>query len=433
MLKKIYLLSLISLHLYTLAEFKNSYLDSENYYDYDIDDTNCKRLGFSLCDSGYSKGQLFDSSVTLEQDHQSSMDDVVLIDTLKFVSVYDLIKQNTSLMYQVAKPALPFSYEPFSLSIFPKDQPNVGEFDETFVLTIPNGRVCSGSGWVIVNNCFMTEFIWKRKQLGLLGLNTTKFENIKKVPGRVAVIAQRGASCYFHWVSEVLGRLAMLEMQGVAYDYVYVACDKPFMKESLILWGIDPAKIIDASLLDNHYIQADELILPSLVSKIKAGYTRFCSYVPEYILRYVQEKLVIGAQNKNISFDHKKRVFISRKDSKVRQMTNEDEVFALFEAKGFERYDLSSLSVQEQIMLFQNAEIVVGCHGAGITNILYCKPETLIIELFQARGSATYCYISQMLGLKYWGVKTMEFSEIKNGFFDTEVPLPIIEEVVSNL
>lgn len=424
MLKKI-VFPILYIYFCAFSGLVYSCVDYDNYYD------NCDCI--DLREDVGLKNTLFDSSVT-EQENISVDQDTVFVDSLRFVSVYDLIKQKSTLLYETCVKALPFEYEPFVLSSFPNEQPHEGMFHETFVLTIPNGKVCSGNGWVIIDQHFMNEFIWKRKQLGLLGLSTTKFENIKKVSGRVAVIAQRGASCYFHWISEVLGRLAMLEMQGVTYDHLYVACDKPFMKDSLLLWGIDAEKIIDASLPENHYIQADELILPSLVSRISAGYTRFCSYVPAYLLHYVRDKLVFGMQNLKTPFDgHCKRIFISRKDSKVRQMINEDEVFALFETKGFERYDLSSLSIMEQIMLFQNAEMVVGCHGAGLTNILYCNPHTLIIELFQARGSSTYCYISQMLGLRYWGVKTMEFSEIKNGFFDTEVPLSIIQEVVSCL
>lgn len=368
-------------------------------------------------------------------DHESLSCEEQMVDPKKvqFVSVYEFLKMHSEVKYTTVMPALPFNFDPYPLSVLPDQQPHQGSFNETFIVTIPHGRVCSKSGWVVVDNSFFTELIWKYPQLGLKDFTKTKFENVQKVTGRVVVLAQRGGYCYFHWITEVLGRLAMIEMSGIEYDYVYVPTYKPFMKDSLILWGVDPSKIIEAD--DINYIEADELIVPSLVSKIDLGYTKFASYVPPYIVQYVKDKLVRKAQEHNGACDVSKRVFITRKDAPnlLRQTTNEDEVFALFEAQGFKRYSLSELSILEQILLFQNAEIVVGCHGAGLTNILFCEPGTQIIELFQARGSATYWYISQMLGLRHTCVKTVDFDVVKNGFIDTEIPLSIIVDVIAHL
>jgi|GEM_PF-287944 len=380
-----------------------------------------------MYDSAHSEPSIADNAV-INMEHQA-----INPSKVNFVSVYDFIKTHPGVTYQTVVPALPFNFDPYPLSVLPEEQPYQGTFSETFMLTVPQGRVCSKSGWVVIDNCFLTELIWKYKQLGLKDFTKTKFENVQKVSGRVVVLAQRGGYCYFHWITEVLGRLAMVEMSGIEYDYIYVPTYKPFMKDSLILWGVDPSKIIEAD--ETNYIQADELIVPSLVSKIDEGYTKFASYVPPYVVEYVKEKLVRKAQEQNIASDFSKRVFITRKDAPnlLRQTTNEDEVFALFEAKGFKCYSLSNLSVLEQIMLFQNAEVVVGCHGAGLTNTIFCNQGTQVIEFFQARGSATYWYISQMLGLRHECVKTTDFDVVRNGFLDTEIPLSIVVDIVARL
>ena len=42
---------------------------------------------------------------------------------------------------------------------------------------------------------------------------------------------------------------------------------------------------------------------------------------------------------------------------------------------------LHDMKFSEQVDLFHNAECVVGLHGGGFGNIVFCKPKTKIIEL----------------------------------------------------
>lgn len=61
------------------------------------------------------------------------------------------------------------------------------------------------------------------------------------------------------------------------------------------------------------------------------------------------------------------------------------------------------MSLLEQIQLFANAEIVIGPHGAGMANILFCDPGTKVVELF-SRDMRNYCMlnIAEIVGLDYW-------------------------------
>ena len=49
--------------------------------------------------------------------------------------------------------------------------------------------------------------------------------------------------------------------------------------------------------------------------------------------------------------------------------------------KGFLIIKLSKLSFNEQIELFNKAKIIIGSHGAGLTNIIFSEPSTQIIEI----------------------------------------------------
>jgi hypothetical protein len=51
------------------------------------------------------------------------------------------------------------------------------------------------------------------------------------------------------------------------------------------------------------------------------------------------------------------------------------------QARGFELINLSALSLEEQITAFAAAEIVVGVHGAGLTNAVFSRPGLKLLEI----------------------------------------------------
>src|SRR6478736_5721811 len=63
-----------------------------------------------------------------------------------------------------------------------------------------------------------------------------------------------------------------------------------------------------------------------------------------------------------------KRLLIERKGP-TRKIENFDQVQQFLAHHGFETIVLEEMSIVEQILLFQNAEFVIGTHGAGLTNL----------------------------------------------------------------
>ena len=55
----------------------------------------------------------------------------------------------------------------------------------------------------------------------------------------------------------------------------------------------------------------------------------------------------------------------------------------ILERLNIEPVVLENLSAEEQINLFQNAELIVGVHGAGLVNLVFCSENTkaLIIDV----------------------------------------------------
>ncbi|MBI2345144.1 glycosyltransferase family 61 protein [Candidatus Dependentiae bacterium] len=331
------------------------------------------------------------------------------ISPFKITSLKTILKEHPEIIYQPVCDELPFKIAPFQIA---PSFPHKGTFEKLFILTIPNGLVRGMHGHVIIHDTFIEELIWG----GLINsfqipFNTQNIdpETVLKVPGKVAVISQLDSKNYCHWLLEILGRLAILEMNHIEYDWLYVSIEEqPFVKKIAELWGIDISKVISPH---DHYftIEAETLIVPSLVIHTDQGHRQFGNFYHPITTEYTKNKLLTIALEKNINSNQFcKKVFISRGDNiNARKILNENEIFDLFQALGFKRYELSNLSIEEQIILFNNAEIIIGEHGAGMTNLLFCKPNTKVIEIFHNFVPMDFWYIASFAKLNYTPINTL--------------------------
>ena len=52
---------------------------------------------------------------------------------------------------------------------------------------------------------------------------------------------------------------------------------------------------------------------------------------------------------------------------------------------------------------FANAEVIIAPHGSGLTNIAFCRPETIVVELVSPHYIRHYYWvISRLLGLHHY-------------------------------
>jgi Glycosyltransferase 61 len=97
-----------------------------------------------------------------------------------------------------------------------------------------------------------------------------------------------------------------------------------------------------------------------------------------------------------------RRLFFSRGGSKIRRLINEEVLFEIAKAHGFERFEARADNHAEQVQAFSDADIVVGVHGAGLGNLAFCKPGTKMLEIFPENFTkSTYLWVSRHVGLEY--------------------------------
>lgn len=102
--------------------------------------------------------------------------------------------------------------------------------------------------------------------------------------------------------------------------------------------------------------------------------------------------------------DSPRRIWISRRDSRLRLLTWEDELLACL--PGFVRVELAGLSPEEQIALTAGADVIAGPHGAGLSHVLFGRPGTRVVELFpHGHCQPIYARLASLAGLHYgWAV-----------------------------
>ena len=118
-----------------------------------------------------------------------------------------------------------------------------------------------------------------------------------------------------------------------------------------------------------------------------------------------------------------RRIYIDRRESGVRPLRTESELIAALAPMGFEPVRLEDLSLTDQIRLFRQAEAIVAPHGSALTNLGFCRPGCLVIELLMdAYVDWSYRHLSALMHLRYdcvLGRAQKPWPELSVGFHAT--------------
>ncbi len=216
----------------------------------------------------------------------------------------------------------------------------------------------------------------------LSGTTLSLYGNVENTAGNIG-----------HWMIDGLARLflALRHHDLESVDHVLVPKLKyGFQRESLLELGIPGHKIVEIDVLQ--CVRCERL----LVTTAPRGYSS--SNTPGWLIDGFRQSL-LPAKN---TIATGKRIYISRRDAGSRKFVNEEEIIACLEKFGFEAVEMSSYDFNGKVALFAQAEMIVGLTGAGLTNLMLCRSDATVLELFPA-SYVTYFYtsIACYLGMDY--------------------------------
>lgn len=343
------------------------------------------------------------------------------------ITVEQLLAENKACVYHKIR-----EEETMPLPLFPLDpdhQWKHAKFPENFVLEIPMGKVFGRHGVVITpDNKIIKEtgFEWTRPIEKHTVFEIESMPELTYVDLTVAVIAAQAPANYYHWMLEIVPRIKMLRDSKVRFDKLYVPYLRfNFQWESLGKLGFTEKDLIFG--YQDVYIQAARVVAPSLVNYK-------CSTNPPWAIRFLRDVFLPGDNN---GLPQKKRLYISRKDVTTdwarRYIINAGEVWAYLQSKGFDKVVLEDLPLEEQVKLFNSAEIVLGPHGAGLANLVFCRPGTKVFEFFHPELlDQAYWFLSDQLKLEHHCLTTSldELTPAQKEQGDIFIPVKTLEDTL---
>jgi hypothetical protein len=98
-----------------------------------------------------------------------------------------------------------------------------------------------------------------------------------------------------------------------------------------------------------------------------------------------------------------------------RKITNEEELFPLFQRLGIEVIEDDHTDVMAQAALFRDADLILSPHGALLVNLMYCRPGTACVELLPGTYAGTcFRYLCHLVGISYHGVVCTRLAHFRN-------------------
>ena len=208
------------------------------------------------------------------------------------------------------------------------------------------------------------------------------------------LLTDQKAKNYFHWMTEVVPSLCLIENflknRMVLIPFDFQNCD--FIKHSLFLFKNLKIRYVRK----NEIIYCKKLYVPSHVSLGGGNYN-------DVIIQKTRK--FIRAAFKNYNFKKRiKKIYISREEAAYRKILNEKDVINLLDEYGFETLYFEKIPWKEQIGIAMNCKYLFSPHGAGLTNMIFMRTNSLVYEFRRKGDNHNNCYFSlaSALGLKYY-------------------------------
>jgi len=222
-------------------------------------------------------------------------------------------------------------------------------------------------------------------------------------------ISQMAGENYYHFLAECLPRLFLLReaLPEQLFDSlpVIVPAGKAFVEQYLLLLGIEPMRIIRHN--NTARLHVAELHTVDWRPTDERPDLQF--YAPRRGLQLTRDALRGRLSHEAAANLHRQRpaiVYVSRNDTSHRHVRNEWQLLASL------RHTVPHMDVvayvggnstgQRALELFSRAVVVIGSHGAGLGNIMLCRPGSVLIEFaLPSPQMRYYAHLATALDLLY--------------------------------
>ncbi len=201
---------------------------------------------------------------------------------------------------------------------------------------------------------------------------------------------------YYHWICDVLPRI-LRDLPSLPASTRFIVSEnlRPWQLRSLELIGVDLGRCVPFVGKRPWIVQRLHHSSPLAMTgdHDPAGVQN----LRNAILRSLHLTTQPEAEN------NPRRIYISRALGTERHIENEIEVLPILKKYGIVVVRCEDLTFDAQVKTFHQSGLVIGPHGAGLSNMLWCQKTTKVFEIF-ASDSIRRCFktLADALGLDYF-------------------------------
>jgi len=213
----------------------------------------------------------------------------------------------------------------------------------------------------------------------------------ERLRGRWGLLAVTGGDGFYHHLLEVTPRHEMIRMAGICPEsldgWIVNGTRLPFQRQTWKALGLCSDRI--QTTARRAYYQCDSLVIPSLPTH--PGQTA------PWSLPFLRRLFGVTPAAKG-----SRRLYLRREGTGARRILDENKLWHFLKGFGFEACQPETMSVVEQARLFSQAAVVVGPHGAGMSNMVFAPARSLWVEFFHPRYvNACYWWLAAAAGCRY--------------------------------
>jgi hypothetical protein len=175
---------------------------------------------------------------------------------------------------------------------------------------------------------------------------------------------------YFHFTIESLTRWIILTKE---YPSAKILIPDELIRVPYVHQWLDLLKINYIKVPESNNIKVNMLLVPTIV--------RWAGNHDATILKELRKRTLDAlSKRKDLEDKGPSKIFIVRNGR--RQIKNIAEIKHSLKEYGITFIDFDGLSVIEQVNIVRDAELIIGQHGAGLTNVIFAKENCSVVEFF---------------------------------------------------
>ena len=269
------------------------------------------------------------------------------------------------------------------------------------------------------------------RRLALKRGHAGRFPEIR-ADGAVATLGHLYRNYYHRWADSIPRIYALYHPALQEFGGVTLYVDERFSDDEMRVIRYLVPDNVSVALVDSAVrVRAEQCIHLPFLSTDRVDHSNWfnasAGFLPTECMDWLREEIysLFGLQPE----EPFRKLYVTRRNAKVRRFLNEEEVATYLKERGFEVVALEKLPLREQVRRFAEAKIVVAQHGAGLVNLLFAQAPRVLEVCSDEDRQIFFRLISEARGFPH--LQIHRNGADKNA--DVKLPIAELEEGLARL